>query len=40
MRGALSVAKLCAFWLVVLVAIPFAAPFSTFDTADFFSGSH
>ena len=33
-------AKFCAAWLVVLSALPFTAPFSTFDTADLFSARH
>jgi hypothetical protein len=34
------VAKFCAVWLVVLSALPFTAPFSTFDTADLFGARH
>jgi hypothetical protein len=34
------VAKFCAVWLVVLSALPFTAPFSTFDTAGLFAVRH
>jgi hypothetical protein len=30
--------KVCATWLIVLVLLPFTAPFSTFDLADFLPG--
>jgi hypothetical protein len=30
--------KVCASWLIVLVLLPFTAPFSTFDLADFLPG--
>ena len=33
------VAKLCALWFVLVSVLPFTAPFSTMDTADFV-GSH
>jgi len=31
--------KVCAAWLVVLVTLPFTAPFSTLDLADLLSGA-
>jgi hypothetical protein len=30
--------RLCALWLIVLVLLPFTAPFSTFDLTDLFPG--
>jgi len=31
--------RVCAIWLVVLILLPFSAPFSTCDVATFFSGA-
>src|SRR5580700_1026360 len=32
--------RLCAFWLVAQVLLPFTAPFPTCDLSDFLGGAH
>ena len=34
------VTRLCAIWLAVLAAVPFTAPFATFDLSDLVGGRH
>ena len=37
--GAAMVPRLCAAWLVLLIVLPFSAPFSTCDLATLFGGT-